>query len=178
MKNLQRKAEEEEKQNRGKQRELLEKYSKGKMDEKIMLAELAAELEEKKRAAKNEEFDRREKGKREWEETQTKIKHAHEKEMNEVKVRREIEKEADRKNEEEEKGMQHVKNKISDEKRNFIAKNFSNPIEAIDYLNDPEKYEGQIEEHDNRGIIGKTLGLVAGIPFEHKTKFRIKQDGK
>jgi hypothetical protein len=175
MKNLERKAEAEEKQNRGKQRELLEKYSKGKFDEKKMLAELAAELEEKKRAAKNEEFERRTKSQHEWEEAQTKIKHAHEEKLNEGKIRREIEKEKDRKDEEEEKGKIAQERKIADEKRQTIAKKFNNPIEAIDYLNDPEKYEGKIEEFDPRNPIGKAMGMLAGLPFENKTKIRIKK---
>jgi hypothetical protein len=178
MKNLQRKAEEEERQNRGKQRELLEKYSKGKFDEKKMLAELAAELEEKKRAAKSEEFDRRTKSQHEWEEAQTKIKHAHEERLNAEKIRREIAKDEDHKNEEARKSEQAYRNKIEDEKRNIIAKNFGDPNQAIDFLNNPEKYEGKLESYDGRGFPTKIFQFMQGIPFENKTKIRAKKDEK
>jgi hypothetical protein len=178
MKNLQRKAEEEEKQNRGKQRELLEKYTQGKFNEKKMLAELAAELEEKKRAAKNEEYDRREREKRAWEEGQTKIKHAHEEKLNEGKIRREIEKEEKNKLDEEEKGKRSLENKIAEEKRQTTAKRFANPVDAIDFLSNPEKYEGKIEEFDPRNPIGKAMGMLAGISFDNKNKLRIIRDEK
>jgi hypothetical protein len=182
MAKLRRKAEEENVRNRENSRSLVDEFIANKQKSKLEQAELAHKLKLEEEAEKNKILDERELGKRKWEEEQTIKKHQHERELAEQKLRNKLEAEVsdkrEKKIEEELKNSNALKNKIEDEKRNTIAKSFGDPLEAIEYLSNPENYEGKLEGYDPRGVHTKILGYLGGGAFKQPTKTRVKKEYK